>query len=100
MPTDKTYRTPKEDPSNEGHQEIGEGDRESARRYNEHTRQFVESELSKGNSMRPDDRDMAADPDELAEAERAALDRAKEQDPQVSRDYRKPTKSSKTQDHH
>jgi hypothetical protein len=33
--------------------------------------------------------------DELSDAEQAALDRAKEQDPQVSRDYKKPTRSSK-----
>lgn len=75
-------------------QEIGEGDRESARRYNKHAREFVESEKRKGRKLRPDDWDDEDVPmDELTDAERAALKRAKEQDPQVSRDYRRPTES-------
>ncbi len=84
-------------------QEIGEGDRVSARRYNKHTREFVESEAGKGRRFGADDLDAdldsdldtGLDPDELTEAEQAALERAQEQDPQVSRDYSKPTKSSK-----
>ena len=85
----------KDKPSKEKRQEIGEGDRESARRYNKHTRDFVESELDGGRSLRPDDDDTDIDPFELTEAERMALERAREQDPQVSRDYKKPTQSSK-----
>lgn len=76
-------------------QEIGEGDRESARRYNKHAREFVESAKRKGKSLRPEDWNDEGEisNDELAEAEREALDRAKEQDPQVSRDYKRPTVS-------
>ena len=75
--------------------EIGEGDRESARRYNRHTREFVESEARRGHKLRPESGGDDVEMDELTEAEQAALDRAKEQDPQVSRDYKKPTQSSK-----
>lgn len=87
----------KDKPSKDKRQEIGEGDRASARRYNEHTREFVERELDNGRKLRPDDDDAAFEQDELTEAEQAALDRSKEHDPQVSRDYNKPTKSSKLQ---
>lgn len=80
--------------SEDKRREIGEGDRESARRYNKDTREFVDSELRKGRNARPDHLDDDVDMDELTEAEQAALDRAKEQDPQVSRDYKKPTRSS------
>lgn len=75
--------------------EIGEGDRESARRYNKHAREFVESAKRKGKNLRPDDwdDDDQFSIDELADAEREALDRAKEQDPQVSRNYKRPTVS-------
>jgi hypothetical protein len=81
--------------SEDKRREIGEGDRESARRYNKHTREFVDSELRNGRTLRPESAGDEADMDELTEAEQAALDRAKEQDPQVSRDYKKPTRSSK-----
>ena len=79
--------------SEDKRKEIGEGDRESARRYNKHTREFVEEARRKGHDLRPDDHDGDFDPDELEEAEEAALERAKEQDPQVSRDYERPTVS-------
>jgi hypothetical protein len=81
--------------SDDKRREIGEGDRESARRYNKHTREFVDSELRNGRALHPESAGDEADMDELTEAEQAALDRAKEQDPQVSRDYKKPTRSSK-----
>jgi hypothetical protein len=81
--------------SEDKRREIGEGDRESARRYNKHTREFVDSESRQGRSPRPEPLDEEVEMDELSEAEQAALDRAKEQDPQVSRDYEKPTRSSK-----
>lgn len=74
--------------------EIGEGDRESARRYNKHARETVEAAKRKGKKLRPEDWDEEeVSLDELTDAELEALDRAREQDPQVSRDYRRPTVS-------
>lgn len=61
----------------------GEGDRESARRYNEDTRKFVKS----GNVDKA-----AGETAEDADAERAGRERAKELDPQLHRDYKKPQK--------
>ncbi len=66
---------------------LGEGDREAARRYNQATREFVESD--KG----ADAPDPAGQPEESAEwAERKGKERAKELDPEVHRDYDRPTK--------
>ena len=66
----------------------GEGDRESAKRYNEDTQKFVESgkvdEAAKKASQ--------GDKKEMERAEQAGKDRAKELDPAVDRDYSKPTK--------
>ncbi len=64
----------------------GEGDREAAREYNESTRQFVESGKVEDAAERAGDQD----PAEAERAERAGIDRAKEKDPAVRRDYRKP----------
>lgn len=66
----------------------GEGDRESARQYNEETREFVES----GKVDEAAERARDQDPDEADEAEKAGLEKAKEKDPQVHREYDKPTK--------
>jgi hypothetical protein len=66
----------------------GEGDKESAREYNEATRRFVES-------GKVDEAARSAgeqDPAEAEGAEQAGLERAKEKDPAVHRDYHKPTK--------
>jgi hypothetical protein len=66
----------------------GEGDRESAERYNRETQEFVESGKVDEAAKRAGD----ADPKELEEAEKAGKERAKELDPAVDRDYTKPTK--------
>lgn len=66
----------------------GEGDREAARRYNEATREFVES----GKVGDAAGQAAGQDPAEAAEAEQAGRGRAKEQDPAVHRDYNKPTR--------
>lgn len=65
----------------------GEGDRESARRYNEDTREFVES----GRVDEAAERARDQDPEEAREAEEAGLERAREKDPAVHRDYDRPT---------
>ena len=66
-------------------QNQGEGDRESAERYNEATRKFVDS-----GKVEQAARDAEKiDPQEAARAERAGKERAKEDDPAVQRDYRK-----------
>lgn len=66
----------------------GEGDRESARRYNEKTQKFVES----GKVDEAARRAGKGDNEELERAEQIGRDRAKELDPAVDRDYSKPTK--------
>lgn len=70
----------------------GEGDRESARRYNKDTRDFVESEDYRKDVKRPDPAKHPLD-EALKDAEAEALRRAKETDPQVTRDYEKPTRA-------
>jgi hypothetical protein len=72
--------------------EIGEGDRESARRYNENARDFVENELDEASSEAAG-RDVPTD--ELTDAEKKARARVKETDPEVSRNYDKPAGSGK-----
>jgi hypothetical protein len=64
----------------------GEGDRESARRYNEDTREYVESGKVDEAARKAGDQD----PSEAESAERAGEERAREVDPAVHRDYRKP----------
>ena len=66
----------------------GEGDRESARRYDEATREFVES----GKVEEAAENAKGQDPTEARNAERAGRERAREKDPAVHRDYREPTK--------
>lgn len=66
----------------------GEGDRESAQRYNEETRKFVES----GKVDEAARNAGKGDKQEMERAEQAGKDRAKELDPAVGRDYSKPTK--------
>lgn len=61
-------------------QNQGEGDRESARRYNEHNREFVES-------GKVDEAARNAEPD--PEAEKAGRERAKELDPEVEHKSKK-----------
>jgi len=81
----------KQPPENQSGKNQGEGDRESARRFNEAERAFVESERGRSaiRSSKP-----ASSPDEeheIEEAEQAAQRRAKENDPEEARDYRKPS---------
>ena len=66
----------------------GEGDRESAKRYNEDTQEFVES----GKVEEAAKKAGQGDKKEMERAEQAGKDRAKELDPAVDRDYSKPTK--------
>lgn len=66
----------------------GEGDRESAKRYNEKTKKFVESGKVEEAARNAGKGDKQA----MERAERAGKDRAKELDPAVNRNYSKPTK--------
>lgn len=66
----------------------GEGDREAARRYNQDQREFVES----GKVEEAAEQAKGQDPAEAEAAEKAGKDRAKEFDPEETRDYRKPDK--------
>jgi hypothetical protein len=66
----------------------GEGDWESAKRYNEKTQKFVES----GKVDEAARKAGKGDKQEMERAEKAGKDRAKEFDPAGSRDYSKPTK--------
>jgi hypothetical protein len=82
---------PKEDEPKKGESRDmqGEGDRESARRYDEATQAFVESGKVKEHA----DTTAQISPEEkreLEEAEKAGKERAKEEDPAVQRDYSKP----------
>lgn len=66
----------------------GEGDRESAKRYNENTQKFVKS----GRVDEAARKAGQGDKQEMERAEQIGRDRAKELDPAVDRDYSKPTK--------
>jgi hypothetical protein len=66
----------------------GKGDRESARRYNEATREFVGS----GKVEEAAGQAAGQDPEEARRGEQAGRDRASELDPAVHRDYEKPEK--------
>ena len=69
----------------------GEGDRESARRFNEAERAFVESERGR-DAIRSGPRPKTPDEErDLEDAEEAAQRRALENDPEESRDYREPS---------
>jgi hypothetical protein len=84
----KTPRTPK---STSGHNQ-GEGDRESARRFNDAERAFVDSERGRAairTGSKPDD---AEDEEDLRDAEADAASRARENDPEEKRDHRKPAR--------
>lgn len=77
---------PKKHPSSDENQ--GEGDRESAKRYNEATRKFVES----GKVDEAARKAAGQDPAEAKKSERKGRERAKEVDPAVHREYEKPVK--------
>lgn len=64
----------------------GEGDRESARRYNKAVRETTKS----GEVERRETERRNSDGPELREAEEKGKERARELDPEVHRDYNKP----------
>lgn len=66
----------------------GEGDRESARRFNRNAQEFVESGKVDDAARRAGEGDQK----EMDQAEKAGRERAKELDPAVERDYTKPAK--------
>ena len=66
----------------------GEGDREAARRYNDSAREFTDSDA--GKRARAEKPDLSeAERKQAERAEREGESRAREKDPQVSRDYSK-----------
>jgi len=65
----------------------GEGDREAARHYNESTREYVRSGKVEEAARRAGEQD----PREGAESEAEGRARAREEDPEVERDYQQPT---------
>ncbi len=67
----------------------GEGDREADRHYRERTREFVESGRVEEAAKKAREQDSA----EAEEAERKGRRRAKELDPEVHRDYDRPTET-------
>ncbi len=66
----------------------GEGDRESARRFNRNARDFVESGKVEDAARRAGE----SDKEEGEQAEKVGRERAKEFDPAVTRDHSKPSK--------
>lgn len=66
----------------------GEGDREADRHYRDKTREFVES----GRVEKAAREAGKQDPEEARKAEEAGRKRAKEEDPEVHRDYDKPAR--------
>lgn len=71
----------------------GEGDRESARRYNRDTENFVKSAEGRARIAEVAASDEAVTA-ELTEAEREARARSRDKDPQVTRDYSSGPESS------
>lgn len=68
----------------------GEGDRESAREYNEDTARYVKS--GKVDQAAKDAADVSdAEKQDMRRAEEEGKKHAKESDPQVPRDYTKPS---------
>ncbi len=67
----------------------GEGNRDADRHYREHTREFVES--GRVDEAAKKAREESSDED--ARAEEQGRRRAKEEDPEVHRDYDKPSES-------
>jgi hypothetical protein len=65
----------------------GEGNREADRHYRERTRKFVES----GRVEEAAEKAGEQDPAEAADAEAKGKERAREEDPEVRRNYDRPT---------
>ena len=70
----------------------GEGDRESARRFNEAERAFVESEEGRAAVRIGTKPRSAAEEEALLDAEAEAAMRARENDPEEKRDHRNPAR--------
>ena len=71
----------------EKHRNQGEGNRDAAEQYNEATREFAKSGKVKEAAERATE-----DPQGSEQAEEAGKSRAKELDPDVHRNYDKPTR--------
>jgi len=67
----------------------GEGDKESAKKYNESAESFTQSEEGRRAAGAQDHNGKASD-EELAQAKKNASSRAKEHDPEARRDFSKP----------
>ena len=70
----------------------GEGDRQSARRFNEAERAFVDSERGRAAIRTGGNTHGAEEDEDLREAEADAASRARENDPEEKRDHRKPAR--------
>lgn len=77
---------PNQQPRNTENQ--GEGDRKAAERYNQETQDFVKS----GKVQEAVKKAAGQSPEEAERAEQAGRERAKEEDPEVHRNYRKAEK--------
>jgi hypothetical protein len=87
----RTARTRGKTPPRSQPKNQGEGDREAARRFNRDEQEFVQSKRGRDAI----EREPTMDPDEseqLRDAELAARRRARENDPEEKRDYRKPAR--------
>ena len=90
MANGKGKKAPKVEKSKGANQ--GEGDKQSARRFNEAERSFVASERGRaairaGGKTRDDEEE-----ESLRDAESEAAGRARENDPEEKRDHRKPAR--------
>src|SRR6056297_2124898 len=92
--SDKEGRMPQDKPGSgapeSSGENQGEGAREADRHYRERTRKFVESGRVDEAAAKAGEQD----PEEAKQAEERGKQRAKEVDPEVHRDYSKPTRSS------
>jgi hypothetical protein len=87
----RTARTRGKTPARTQPKNQGEGDREAARRFNRDEQEFVQSKRGRDAI----ERERATDHDdsqELRDAELAARRRARENDPEEKRNYRKPAR--------
>ena len=85
----RSKKTPRTAKSTRGTNQ-GEGDRESARRFNDVERAFVESERGRAAIRTGSKSHDPKDEEVLRDAEADAASRARENDPEEKRDHRKP----------
>ncbi|HTK99934.1 MAG TPA: hypothetical protein VL379_18000 [Pseudomonadales bacterium] len=88
----RSKKTPRSKKPTDIHKNQGEGDRESARRFNEAERAFVESERGRSAIRSSGNTPGEEEDDDLREAEADAASRARENDPEEKRDHRKPAR--------